>query len=404
MSAGIKRTLFWTIALGLLAAGIAWSFRPQPVPVDLARAEVQPLVVTVDEEGKTRVHDVFVVSAPVMGRARRTALEVGDVVEADVTVIAEIEPNDPAFLDQRARAEAEADMAGAEASLALAKAEVERAMAESEFAQSELVRARRLVGSGAISGQAVDDAQRVDRTRRAVLTTSQASVRVAEHTLERARSRLTSPVATLARGDECDCVVLKAPVSGRVLEIHHQSEGVVLPSAPLVSIGNSADLEVVAEMLSTDAVRVEPGMRVIIDGWGGADPLAGEVERVEPFGFTKVSALGIEEQRVNVVITRRGDANDWAALGHGFRVDVRVVVWESDSALVLPVTSLFRDGDGWAVFAEEGGVARLRRVGVGRRAGLRVQITEGLAEGERVVSSPSDRIADGVPIISRAAM
>ncbi len=403
MKAGIKRGLFWAVAAVALAAGLAWSFRPQPVPVDLAAARAGPLVVTVEEEGRTRVRDVFVVSAPVMGRARRTPVEVGDAVRAGETVVAEIEPSDPAFLDQRARAETEAEVATAEAALALARAEVEQAKAELEFAESELARATRLAATATISEQAVDDARRAFRTRRAALTTAQAQVRVAEHSLDRVRSRLTSPASTAARGAACECVVLTSPVSGRVLEVHHESEGVVSPGAPIVSVGDPADLEIVAEMLSTDAVKVRAGMRVIVDGWGGDQPLEGVVERVEPFGFTKISALGIEEQRVNVVVALRGDRERWRALGHGFRVEVRVVIWEGDSVLSVPVTALFRDGDGWALFVAEDGVARRRTVSVGRRSGLAVQITGGLRAGEQVVVSPGDRLADGVAVVDRGA-
>jgi HlyD family secretion protein len=311
MSASSKRALFWVVAAVALGVGLAWSFRPQPVPVDLEPARVGPLVVTVDEEGKTRVREVFVISAPVMGRARRIRLDVGDAVIASQTVVAEIEPSDPAFLDQRARAEAEAEVATAEAALVLARAEVEEAKAELEFAQAELARASRLAATGTISEQSVDDARRAFRTRRAALTTAQAQVRVSEHSLDRVRSHLTSPVTTAARGDACECVVLTSPVSGRVLEMHRESEGVVVAGEALVSVGDPTDLEVVAEMLSTDAVRVQPGMRVIVEGWGGEAPLEGAVERVEPYGFTKISALGIEEQRVNVVVSRRGDAVGW---------------------------------------------------------------------------------------------
>jgi HlyD family secretion protein len=401
LSVAGKRLLFWAVAATALGVGLAWSFRPQPVPVDLEQARVVPLVVTVDEEGKTRVREVFVVSAPVMGRVRRIQLDVGDTVDASQTLVAEIEPSDPAFLDQRARAEAEAEVAAAEAALVLARAEVEEAKAELEFAEAELARASRLSDTGTISEQSVDDARRVFRTRRAALTTAQAQVRVAEHGLDRVRSRLTSPVSTAARGEVCECVVLTSPVSGRVLEVHRESEGVVAAGEALVSVGDPADLEVVAEMLSTEAVKVRPGMRVIVDGWGGEQPLEGEVVRVEPFGFTKISALGIEEQRVNVVVARRGDAADWRSLGHGFRVDVRVVVWEAEAVLTVPVTALFRDGEAWALYVVEDGIARHRMVAVGRRAGLAVQVTQGLDAGEAVVVSPGERVRDGAAVVAR---
>lgn len=401
MTAVTKRLLLWGLIGAVLATALAWSFRPQPVPVDLAAARVEPLAVTVDEEAKTRVRNVYVISTPVAGRARRITLDVGDRVIAGQTLVAEIEPADPAFLDQRARSEAQAELAAAQASLTLAQAEVEQAKAELDFAQSELARARRLAATGTISEQAVDDALRTFRTRRAALTTAQASVRVHEHSVDRARFRLTSPAATARPGDACECVIIHAPVSGRVLQVHRESEGVVSSGDPLVSLGDPADLEVVAEMLSTDAVKVEEGMRVIIDNWGGDTPLSGRVERVEPYGFTKVSALGIEEQRVNVVVNLESERSLWQSLGHGFRVDVRVVVWSSDAALTVPVTALFREKQGWAVFVAADGVARLRLVQVGQRSGLRAQIEAGLEAGERVVVSPGDRVKDGVGLVAR---
>jgi HlyD family secretion protein len=402
MSAKMKRSLFWSAAALALIAGIVWSLRPRPVPVDVAVVVEQPMVVTVDEEGQTRVRDVFVVSAPVSGRMRRSTLEVGDTTVAGETMVAEIEPMDPAFLDQRARAEAQAEVARAEAALTLARAEVDQAQAELDFARSELERARRLSATGTISNRAVDDALRVFRSRRAALATAKASVQVSEHTLERTRLRLTSPAMITSRSGECDCVVLTAPVSGRVLELHRESEGVVEVGTPLVSLGDPARLELTAELLSTDAVKLRGGMRVIVEGWGGDGPLSAVVDRVEPFGFTKLSALGIEEQRVNVVMTLTGDAEAWAALGHGFRVDVRVVIWESDAALTVPLTALFRTADGDAVFVDDDGVARLRQVRTGRRAGITVQVLEGLQAGERVVLSPGDRIEDGVLIAARS--
>lgn len=400
MSSSLKRVLVWTVAVAVLGGAVAWSYRPRPVAVDLVEASMRPLTVTVTEEGRTRVRDVYIVSAPVMGRVRRLGLEVGDPVIAGQTTIAEIVPTTPAFLDERARAEAAADVAAAEDGLVLATAQVDQSQAELEFAVAELDRARSLAASGTISERSVEDALRQFRTRRAALATANARVKVAAHALTRARSHLTPPLPP-AGGEACDCIVLKAPVSGQVLELHHESEGVVAPAQALVSLGDPADIEVIAELLSTDAVKVERGMQVRIDGWGGEGHLEGVVERVEPFGFTRVSALGIEEQRVNLRVKLMGDKAAWASLGHGFRVDVAVVVWESSSVLTIPLTALFRSDGQWAVFVSEDGIAKTRIVEAGRSAGLAVQITDGLVPGERVVLSPSDRIRDGVPIVAR---
>ena len=401
MSSTLKRTLLLGVALAMLATAIVWSYRPQPITVDLAVAATGPLRVTVTEEGRTRVRNVYVVSAPVMGRVRRIGLEVGDSVSAGITTIAEIEPSAPAFLDERARAEAQADVAAAEDSLVLATAQVDQSKAEVEFAAAELSRARSLALSGTISEQSSDDALRAYRTHRAALATAIAKVKVAEHALTRARSHLATPTTLPPRGATCECIVLKAPISGRVLELHHESEGIVAPAEALVSLGDARDLEIVAELLSTDAVKVQPGMRVTVDGWGGEGLLEGVVERVEPFGFTKVSALGIEEQRVNMRVELTGNQERWATLGHGYRVDVSVVIWESPSVLTVPLTALFRSDQRWAVFVNNDGVARTRAVEVGRRAGLAVQITAGLKAGEQVVLSPSDRVRDGALIADR---
>jgi HlyD family secretion protein len=371
--------------------------------VDLVTVATRPLVVSVDEEGKTRVRDTYTVSAPVMGRVHRTKLEAGDPVVAGQTVVAEIEPSDPALLDERSRAEAEADLAAAEADHSLAEAELEEALAELEFAEAELARARRLAKTDTISEREVDQAELGFKTRRAAVGTARAGLRVREQAIARARARLTSPAWTMARTEACDCVVETAPVSGRVLRILQESEAVVESGTPLLEIGDPEDLEVVVDMLSTEAVRVRPGQRTVIEGWGGVDPLGGEVVRIEPYGFTKMSALGVEGQRVNVIVALTSERTAWQALGHGFRVDVHVVVWESEAALTVPVTALFRHQAGWAVFVEEAGSARLRRVEIGHRAGLVTEVTAGLAAGDRVIASPSERIADGVAVVGREA-
>lgn len=396
-----RRAMLWSGVGAAVVAGIVLAFRPQPVPVDLAEAARGMFIVTVDEEGKTRVRDPYVVSTPVAGRVRRIVLEAGDPVVAEQTVVAEIEPSDPDFLDERTRAEAQAELGVSDAARAFAAAQLEEALVELEFAETELDRARRLTTGRAISEQAVDEAQRAAKTQRASVASARAGLRVREHELVRARARLTSPVATHARDGACECVVVIAPVTGRVLRVLRESEGVVQTGEPLIELGDPTDLEIVVEMLSTEAVRVEPEQRVILEGWGGEASLVGRVSQVEPYGFTKVSALGIEEQRVNVIVELTSDPALWRSLGHGFRVDARVVVWEGDGVVSIPVTALFRHEAGWAVFVEVAGAARLRVVEPNHRAGLHTEIVEGVRAGERVVVSPSDRIEDGVSIVAR---
>lgn len=402
MNVKLRRVVFWGVLAAFVVVGLVFTFRPQPVAVDITIAARGPLAVSADDDGETRVHDIFVVSAPVTGLARRVEWHAGDPVEAFETVIAEIEPTDPTFLDPRSEAQAEADVRAAESSEALARAEVEQAEAELEFAHRDYDRARELILDNTISQRELDEKERSFRTARAELATAAARLEVRIFELERARAQLLSPVETQDSRDACACVSIRSPVSGQILRVLHQSEGVVTPGMPLVEVGDPRDLEIVVDLLSAEAVRVEAGQRVIIENWGGDEPLEGRVRLVEPFGFTKISALGIEEKRVNVIIDFVSPPEEWAALAHGYQVDVRIVLWEDDDVLKLPLTALFRDGPDWAVFVDVNGRAELRNVGVGRRNGLEAEITNGLEAGARVVLHPSDRVMDGVRIADRS--
>lgn len=397
----MRRLAFWGTLTALVSVGLVFAFRPQPVVVDVAEVGRGDLVITVDEEGQTRVHDIYVLSASVAGRMHRIELHVGDPVTARETAIAEIEPIDPAFLDPRSEAQAQADVRAAESAEELARAEVEQAEAELEFARREHDRAVELIQSGTISERELDESERSFRTRRAALATAQAGLEVRLFELERARAMLVSPAETRTETDSCACVVLRAPVDGRILRIIQQSEGVVAAGDALVEIGNPRELEIVVDLLSSDAVQVEPGQRAIIERWGGDAALDGRVRVVEPFGFTKISALGIEEQRVNVVIDLTSPASSWSKLAHGYQVDVSIVQWEEDDVLTVPALALFRDGAEWAVFVAENGRAELRRVTIGRRSDLQAEVVAGLEEGEHVIMHPSDRVRDGVRINDR---
>jgi len=401
MSVHARRIVLWAVLAALLAAGLGYAFWPRPVPVDLATVQRGKMIVTVDEEGFTRVREVFVLSSPIAGRMRRIERHVGEEVIADRTIIANIEPSDPSFLDVRSEAEAQAAVQSAEAARSLAEAKVAEARAELEFARTELERARRLVVGQTITKRAVDEAQRAYKTRSAAVQTAQAELRVRISEVTRARARLVSPVETQTLHGVCECIPLFAPVSGRILRLVRESEGVVQAGDALVEIGDPRDLEIAVEYLSTDAVRIEPGQRVIIDEWGGGSTLAGRVRRVEPYGFTKVSALGIEEQRVKVIIDLTDPPERWARLGHGFRVETRVVLWEAENVLKVPLTALFRNGGDWTVFVAADGKAARRKVQVGHRTGLEAEIVGGLKEGERIVLHPSDRIDDGVRVSAR---
>jgi len=396
---GARRIAIWGILVAVLGAGIAYALRPQPAPVDLATVELGPLRVSIDDEGEARVRDVYTLHAPLAGRLLRIQAEPGDKVQADLTELARIEPALPAFLDVRTEAEQRAAIAAAQAARDLAKAELDRAEADRAFAASELDRAKRLIRQETISQRALDDAERAYRVAQANLATAQAALNVRESELQQAQSRLLSRPEIDRRTEACECVPVTAPVSGVVLQVIRKSEGVVDAGTPLLEIGDPRDLEIVVDLLSEDAVKLEPGQKAIITGWGGPD-LGAAVRRIEPFGQTKVSALGIEEQRVNVVLDLTDPPETWQRLGHGFRVDVQVILFEGD-VLKVPLGALFRRGDGWATFVADHDRAMLRPVVIGERNSLYVEVRDGLKAGERVILYPSDRISDGTAIAER---
>lgn len=391
------------VALVVLVAGITYLFIPQPVPADLANVVRGPLVVTIDDEAQTRVKEVYIVSAPLTGVLRRIERHAGDAVLADETILAVIQPADTTFLDVRSRTQAEAAVKAAEAATALAHAEVLRARAQLDFARSDLARAQRLALRGTISERALEQAALETSTRDAALINAEAAQRVRTFELETVRASLIAPGEGRRENATC-CITIQAAVSGKILRVIQESEGVVLAGTPLLEIGNPEDLEIVVELLSADALRVDEGAAVLIEDWGGGSVLNGRVRRVEPYAFTKVSALGVEEQRVNVMIDFVDPVDEWRGLGHGFRVRARIVVWRDDDVLKLPVSSLFREGTDWAVFVESNeSRAVLRKVEIGRRNGVEAQVLAGVSEGDTVVLHPSDRIEDGVRIEQRLA-
>lgn len=385
----------------IIVALIGMSLQPQPVGIDVALVQRGDLLVTIDDEGQTRLKDVYVVSAPVAGRVRRIDIEPGDQVTAGDTVLALFEPSDPAMLDVRSRTEAEAFVKSADAAVGLAQAEQSRAQAQQDFANAEFKRAEPLAERGTISQATLDQRQLSVRTARAQLAQATANLRKIRADLESARATLI----TAQDGDdvnEGDLIPVRAPINGRVLRVLQESEGVLAAGTPLMELGNPAELEIVVDLLSTDAVRIKPGDRVIVDDWGGDQPLDGRVRLVEPFGFTKISALGIEEQRVNVVIDFISPQSDWQSLGHGYRVETKVVVQDQRDVLKVPVSALFRSGESWAVFVDDNGTARLREITLGKRNTLEAEVAGGLAEEDAVILHPSDAVIDGVDLQRRA--
>lgn len=393
-----RRWALWGAGLVVVAAAVFLGTRPRPVPAELTEVARGPLQVTVDDEGETRVRDRFVISAPLAGRVLRIELEPGDAVVAGETVLAVFLPSAPVLLDARSRAEAEAVVQTATAALGQAEAHYERAAAELAFSRSEAARYLRLSQEGIVSVEAMESAQLDLDTRQEALEAADYAVRTARSELQAARVRLLRFSAESAEDLNGAAIRIVSPVSGVVLRRVRESESVVPAGEALLEVGDPGQIEVVTDYLSKDAVRMRPGQRVLIDRWGGELPLRGRVRRVEPSGFTKISALGVEEQRVNVVIDIVDPSAVWAGLGDGFRVETRVVVWESEDELKAPTGALFRRGENWAVFAVEGGRAALREIEVGERNARETQVLGGLEVGEQVVVYPSDSLSDGSPV------
>ena len=389
----------------VLLFGLVIALRPAPVQVDLTTVTHGPLRVTVDEEGKARVKEVFVVSAPVSGKLRRSPFDPGDRVVKDETVIAVIEPAAPIFLDVRTRKEAEAQVAAAEAAVGLATAEVRQAESELAWATSELQRAEALARSRTVPERTLERARLELDKQRASLARANANLEVRRSELATANAHLIGPeraTGAPSAPSQC-CVEVRAPQSGQVLRELQESERVVLAGSPLFEIGNAADLDVVVELLSSDAVRVSPGAESTIESTGLEAPIRARVRLIEPAGFTKISALGIEEQRVRVFLNLESPAEAWKRLGHNYRVYARITVWSSLDALRVPLSALFRRGNGWAVYRMEGGKAALAIVDIGHRNSDFAELLSGLKPQDVVVLHPGDRIVAGTRISRRAS-
>jgi HlyD family secretion protein len=392
------RTIFWTIAATVIGGLLVLAFRPQPVPVDLAEVTRGRMVVTVRDEGWTRVRNEYVISAPVGGQLLRIEYKPGAEISAG-DVLARILPSDPSLLDARSRAELQAAVRSAEAALALAQAEAERAMAQLEYARMESDRVRSLRSADLISVDAYDRAELQLRVAQTNLESAQENTRVREAELAAAEARLVQ-AATEPGGDIV--VTVTAPTSGRVMRVAQESQSVVSGGAEIMTIGDPEDLEVVAQFLSTDAVEVHAGAAAFIENWGrNRPPLRGQVRLVEPYGFLKISALGVEEQRVNVIVDFVGPSEEWSVLGHGYRVETAVVTWEEENVLQVPVAALFRDRERWAVFRVESGEAQIVPVEIGRENGRSAHVLSGLDEGQTIVLYPGEQMADGVKVVDR---
>lgn len=387
----MRRLIPIAAALAVIAF-LVWAFLPRPVEVELADVAPRSLQVTVEEEGEARIREVFTVSATIAGKLQRIGLHAGDQV-AEGDPVASIGPAAPVLLDSRSRAVAEATAAAAQAATDLARAQLAQAEATRDFAASEVSRATALVQKGAISQRAFDNATRDEKTARAAVSSAVANLVVREKELESALAVL-KPDGTAAR---C-CVEILAPVSGRVLRVLTESEQVVQPGTPILELGDPGKLEIVVDLLSRDAVRVQVGASATITGWGGP-PIAARVERVEPSAVTRVSALGIEEQRVTVILAPEGTPEELGKLGHGFRVIAAIAIWQADDVLTIPVGALFRDGSDWATYVVRDGQAALQRIELGERNEDFAQVLAGVQSDDRVILHPSDAVGEGVKVV-----
>jgi HlyD family secretion protein len=381
----------------LLVALIVIGLWPKPQPVEIAMVVYGPLVVTVDEEGMTRVKNHYVVSSPVAGQLQRIDWKPGALVEAGKTVIAVLETKGADLLDARGEAQARAQIQAATAARELATAQQTRARASAKMAESDYARMRELFAAGSISRQELDTVE-----TRAITTLQEA--RAAEFALQVAVFELAQAQAVLLRGQPAGAaargepLIIASPVNGRVLRVFQESERVVPAGFPLVEVGDPADLEARIEVLSRDAVAIRPGARVQLEQWGGRVALNARVRWVEPAAFTKISALGVEEQRVNVIVDLTDPLELRPTLGDAYRVEARIVTWESDRVLQVPSGALFQRGGNWQTYVVEGGRARLRTVQTGYSNGLVTEIVEGLDVDEPVIVYPGDKIADGVRV------
>ena len=404
MKSSMKSLLTSALAIAVVGS-IVYAFLPQPIPVDMAEVDRGQLQVTVDEDGKTRIKERYIVSSPLTGRLLRIKLDPGDDIRRGETLLARIEPTDPALLDSRALAEAEAKVNAAKATLDRAGPALKRAKIELEHAESEFGRLSQLHQKKAVSEHVLDAAEMTFRTKEEEYRAAKFAEEIARFELEMAKAALvrTRPVnATIDDDGEGRRVFeIRAPIDGRVLRLILESAKVVAAGTELLELGDPADLEVEIDVLSKDAVRIKPGQSVLLEQWGGEKPLQGVVRLVEPAGFTKISALGVEEQRVNVIIDFAGPPMARESLGDSFRVEARIIVWEGEGVLKVPISAMFRHQDEWAVFAVDDDTARLRQIRIGHRNGMEAEVLDGLNQGDVVIMHPSDRVADGVKVTAR---
>ncbi len=391
-----RRSLPWLGGLLILGL-IVWGLWPKPVVIETGTVARGPLTVRVSEEGKTRVRNRYVVAAPVAGKMRRVPLKPGDEVKAGETILTAIEPTAAPLLDPRARAQAEAVVSMHEANRRQAAATLEAKQSTLKVANADRDRMRSVTLKDSLSESDRDKMEGDASMRAAEVRAAEFSLQVIDYELAQARAALERPEGNTVG----NLVEVKSPVSGRVLKVIQESEMVVTPGTQILEIGDPADIEIEAEILSRDAVAIRSGDAVEIEQWGGEDPLKGRVRRVEPAAFTKISALGVEEQRV-IVLSDLLDIPEAAkALGDRFRVEARVAVWHGEDVLIVPAGALFREGNAWKTYVYRDGRATLTAIEAGHSDGRFTEVLSGLAAGDEVLLHPPDTVSDGTPVVKR---
>lgn len=397
---GAKRLV--KISLVFIAiALLVFAFIPEKIQVDLISVEKGNLTVSVEGEGKTRIHDIYTIYTPIEGRVTRIESNAGDSVIAGKTIIANMYPANPAFLDKRSEIQAKADINGAEAALELASSRVRQAQAQLKFDQSEYKRAQELFKNNMIS---IAELERVEiqlTMQKAEKDTSLANRTLMESRLKVAQAELLQPDITSDIESETCQICIYSPVDGHVLRILHKSESIIPAGTALVEIGDPKDLEVNIEMLSTNAVKVKVGDKAFIKRWGGIENLTARVKVIEPSGFTKISALGVEEQRVNVILSLTEPYEKWQSLGDAFRVEAEIIIEDIKNINKVPLSALFRQNSKWSVLKVIDGEVFLQAVMVGKRNNLFAEITQGLKIGEQVITHPNNNIEVGMSVIQR---
>jgi len=397
---GVKRLA--KIALVFIAVALlVFAFIPEKLAVDLISVEKGNLTVSVEGEGKTRIHDVYTIYTPIEGRVTRIESNAGDSVTAGKTIIANMYPANPAFLDKRSEIQAKADINGAEAALDLASSRVRQAHAKLELDQSEYKRAQKLFKNNMVSTAELERVEIKLTMQKAEKDTFIANKALMESRLKAAQAKSIQPEFTDYIQSETCQICIYSPVDGHVLRILHKSESIIPVGTALVEIGDLKDLEVNIEMLSTNAVKVNVGDKAFIKRWGGTEDLAARVKVIEPSGFTKISALGVEEQRVNVILALTDPYEKWQSLGDAFRVEAEIVIDDIKSIIKVPLSALFRQNGEWSVLKVINGKVVLQVVMVGKRNNLFAEITQGLAVDEQVIIHPNNSIEVGMKVIQR---